>query len=249
MHHCEGVFPKPAWPAERWGDIVVGVSSVAAHLKIRLSEYDRRIRSFIPHYEEMLGATAGAVGLCRGRAPAIVDLGIGTGALAARCLTVAPRARIHGIDADPEMLAVAARRLGGKSRRHRFVSGDFARLPIPKCDAIVATLALHHVHSVPAKRRLYRRCYAALRKGGVLASGDAFLSQAPAFQRAEMAAWRAHMRRWYSAREVSAFFAAWAREDRYLPLALEMELLESVGFRVDVPWRRAPFGVVVGVKR
>lgn len=223
--------------------------SVAAHLKIRLSEYDRRIRTFIPDYQEILAATAGAVGLSNRRAPVIVDLGIGTGALAARCLEVAPRARVYGIDEDPEMLAVAARRLGRKGGRHTFVAGDFARVPLLKCDAIVATLALHHVHSPKAKWKLYGRCYAALRSGGVLASGDAFLSRAPGLRRAEMRAWGAHMRRWYSAREVRAFFAAWAREDRYLPLELEVQLLESAGFRVDVPWRRAPFGVVVGFKR
>jgi hypothetical protein len=68
-------------------------------------------------------------------------------------------------------------------------------------------------------------------------------------RQAEMAAWRTHMRRWYSAREVRSFFAAWAREDRYLPLALEISLLEKAGFRVDVPWRRTPFGVVVGARR
>jgi hypothetical protein len=31
---------------------------VAAHLGIRLREYDARIRTFIPHYEEMLDAAA-----------------------------------------------------------------------------------------------------------------------------------------------------------------------------------------------
>ncbi|MBI2535829.1 MAG: class I SAM-dependent methyltransferase [Gemmatimonadetes bacterium] len=223
--------------------------SVAAHLKIRLAEYDRRIRTFIPHYEELLSATAGVVALLRTRAPLIVDLGIGTAALAARCLEFAPRAWLYGIDEDPDMLAVAARRLHLKSGRHRLVSGDFARVPFPRCDALVATLALHHVHSVRDKRRLYRRCFRALRPGGVFASGDAFLSWAPALRRSEMNVWRAHLRQWYSAREARAFFAAWAREDRYLPLELEVELLESVGLRVDVPWRRAPFGVVVGWKR
>jgi tRNA (cmo5U34)-methyltransferase len=223
--------------------------SVAAHLKIRLSEYDRRIRTFIPQYDELLDAVADAAALGRTRAPLIVDLGIGTGALAARCVTVLPRARAYGIDADAAMLEVARRRLGRSSTRHRFVVGDFARVPLPRCDAIVATLALHHVKQVAAKRRLYRRCFQALRPGGVLASGDAMLSRARALRRAEMAAWRAHMRRRYSAREARGFLQAWAGEDRYLPLALEVGLLESAGFRVDVPWRRAPFGVVVGTKR
>ena len=223
--------------------------SVAAHLRIRLSEYDRRIRTFIPGYRELLNATAGAVSLLRRRAPVVVDLGIGTGALSARCLEVAPRATIHGIDQDRDMLAVAARRLGRAGRRHRFVTGDFARLSLPRCDAIVATLALHHVRTPAAKRRLYRRCFRALKPGGLFVSGDAFLSQSVALKRAEMETWRAHMRRRYSARQARAFLAAWASEDRYLPLTLEVTLLERAGFRVDIPWRRAPFAVVVGVKR
>lgn len=203
----------------------------------------------------MLGVTAEAVALVGRRAPLIVDLGIGTGALAERCLAVSPRAVVYGIDADDGMLGVAVRRLaGGGSKsgtggRHRFVAGDFARVPIPRCDAIVATLSLHHVHSASAKRRLYRRLYRALRPGGVLASGDAFRSRSLALQRREVDAWRGHMRRWYSARQVRGFFDAWAKEDRYLPLELEISLLKQAGFRVDVPWRRAPFGVLVGTKR
>lgn len=227
------------------------MASVAEHLKIKLSEYDRRIRTFIPDYQELLDATAGAVTLVRRRAPLVVDLGIGTGALAARCLAVRPRAAVYGIDADDAMLGVAVRRLGGARTggRHRFVAGDFARVAIPRCDAIVATLSLHHLHSVAAKASLYRRLFRALRPGGVLASGDAFRSQSSGLRRAEMGAWRGHMRRRYSAGEVRTFFASWAREDRYLPLDREMELLERAGFRVDLPWRRAPFAVVVGSKR
>ena len=234
------------------------MTSVAEHLKIRLSEYDRRIRTFIPYYQELLDVTAGTVAFSRNGAPLIVDLGVGTGALTRRCLEVAPRARIYGIDADPGMLGVAEKRLGGRGGnggkgstggRHSFAAGDFTRVPIPRCDAIVATLSLHHVHSVPAKARLYRRLFRALRPGGVLASGDAFLSESRALRRAEMEAWRGHMRRRYTAREVRAFFASWAQEDRYLPLDLEIELLKRAGFRVDVPWRRAPFAVVAGWRR
>src|SRR6266545_1265517 len=81
---------------------------VAAHLGIDLADYDARIRTFIPDYDVMIEAAAAAVP--RG-ARTIVDLGTGTGTLAARCLSHAPRARIAGIDSDPDILAVAARRL------------------------------------------------------------------------------------------------------------------------------------------
>ena len=225
--------------------------SVAGHLKIRLPEYDRRIRTFIPHYAQLLDTVASAAALGRTRAGLIVDLGIGTGALAARCLQTMPRATIYGIDADEGMLEVARRRLGRRRRRgagHSLVAGNFARLPLPRCDAIVATLALHHVKQVAAKRRLYRRCFRALRPRGLLVSGDAMPSTAPVLKRAEIARWIAHMRRTYSARQARGFLAAWAGEDRYMPLAVEVALLESAGFRVDVPWRRAPFAVVAGTR-
>jgi hypothetical protein len=58
--------------------------SVASHLGIELSEYDSRIRTFIPHYEEMLDVGAAAIPPA---ARTIVDLGVGTGALSSRCLT------------------------------------------------------------------------------------------------------------------------------------------------------------------
>ena len=85
---------------------------VASHLGIELSEYDSRIRTFIPHYEEMLDAAAAAI---PPRARTIVDLGIGTGALSARCLRTAGRAHAIGIDVDPEVLTLAKRRLGGRA--------------------------------------------------------------------------------------------------------------------------------------
>src|SRR5438128_10592208 len=107
--------------------------SVATHLGIRLTEYDQRIRTFIPHYEEMLDAAAAAVGT---GPRTIVDLGIGTGALAARCLTGARRASVIGIDADRDILSLAARRLG---TRARLTWGTFFRAPLPHADAIVAS--------------------------------------------------------------------------------------------------------------
>src|SRR6185369_14938609 len=63
-----------------------GSVSVSQHLGIKLSEYDHRIRTFVPFYEEMLDVVADTVFATCGTAPRITDLGIGTGALSARCL-------------------------------------------------------------------------------------------------------------------------------------------------------------------
>ena len=119
--------------------------SVASHLGIELAEYDQRIRTFIPAYEEMLDAAANAVDV---RARTIVELGIGTGALAARCLKRAPKASVIGIDADSGILALAGRRLG---RRATLQTSNFVRASLPRADAVVASIALHHVRTRGAK--------------------------------------------------------------------------------------------------
>src|SRR5436190_23828846 len=138
--------------------------SVAAHLGIELSEYDARIRTFIPGYETMLRVAADAVPR---HAATIVDLGTGTGALAARCLRRAAGARLVGIDEDAEMLAMAARRL---PKQASFTTRNFLRATLPRSDVVVASLALHHLRTRPAKRRLYARVRSALNRGGVLIS-------------------------------------------------------------------------------
>ena len=132
--------------------------SVAAHLGIALDEYDARIRTFIPDYEEMIAAGAACV---PSRARVIVDLGVGTGALAAGCLTSAPNAAIVGIDVDEAILELASRRLG---RQALFLTGSFLTVDFPRCDAVVASFALHHVRTRAAKARLYKRISRALRR-------------------------------------------------------------------------------------
>ena len=87
--------------------------SVASHLHIRLEEYDSRIRTFIPGYEDMIAAAAQALAALDVPAPHVVDLGTGTGALAAACLRVRPEARMTAIDADsrhPRACTAAAAR-------------------------------------------------------------------------------------------------------------------------------------------
>jgi tRNA (cmo5U34)-methyltransferase len=217
----------------------------ASHLGIRLRDYDARIRTFIPRYEPMLAAAAAALKALDRRAPLVVDLGIGSGALALRALAAVPGARIVGIDSDEGMLALARRRLG---TRLTAVPGDFLSMPLPRCDAITASFALHHVPTRRRKAALYRRCFAALGRGGLLVNADCCLASHPRLQALDRAAWRAHLVRSYSRARADAFLRAWAKEDVYFRLDDEVDLLASAGFTVDVPWRRDGFAVVVGAK-
>lgn len=213
---------------------------VATHLGIAIREYDQRIRTFIPDYEEMLEVAAAAI---PARPQTIVDLGTGTGAFAARCLSHAPRARIVGIDADEEILNVARRRLGASAT---FISSSFLRAALPRCDAVIASFALHHVRTRTAKGALYRRVRKAVRPGGVFMSVDCHPAADPTVARQQRGDWDRHLRRAYTPARSAALLAAWAKEDVYVPLDAEIDLISRSGFRVEVIWRKGSFAVLRG---
>lgn len=217
----------------------------AAHLGIKLGEYDAVIRTLIPHYEELIAAAGTAVGALARSAPAVVDLGTGSGALAQAILEARPKARLTGIDEDAGMLGLAARRLRG---RITAIEGNFERTAIPRCDVISASFALHHIRTGQRKAALYKRCFAALRPGGMLVSADCFLASARVLQRHHRAAWLAHLRTSYSRPKAEGFLQAWAKEDVYFTLDREAGMLARAGFAVETVFRKDCFAVVVGLK-
>ena len=222
--------------------------SVAAHLNITPEQYDERIRTLIPLYDELVPETAAALRLANRPIERIVDLGIGTGALALACLGVVPRARIHGIDNDAAMMAMVPARLGRKRGQVEVVQADFTDAAIPQCDAIVATYALHHIRTVRAKQAFYRRCHAALRPGGVLVSGDCAPASSPTAFARDLDVWFSHLGKTFGRAKGIKVYESWADEDVYLPLDKETRMLAAAGFAVEVPWRRSPFAVMVGIK-
>ncbi len=216
-----------------------------SHLGIKFGEYDSTIASLIPHYRELVAAAAAAVGELSRTAPAVVDLGTGSGALANQILKVRPKARLIGIDADASMLAAAQRRLRG---RIQVIHDNFERARIPRCDVVSASFALHHVDTGRKKAALYRRCLASLRDGGMLVSADCFLASSGRLQKPHREAWLAHLQKRYTRKKAEAFLRTWAKEDVYFTLDRELELLKDAGFSTEVMWRKDGFAVVVGLK-
>jgi tRNA (cmo5U34)-methyltransferase len=215
---------------------------VAAHLGINLAEYDARIRTFIPHYEEMLDVAASALDDETGT---IVDLGIGTGALSARCREQVPNARFIGIDSDPEMLKAAAQRVPGA----RLICDSFERSEIPTCNGVVASFALHHVRTEKAKAALYERLADALPSRGQLINVDCQPAREENLAQRQFAAWQQHLRLSYDEHQAKEFLSAWSKEDVYVPLDVELGLMSEAGFGVELLWRKDAFCVLLGVRK
>ena len=127
---------------------------VRKHLRLEIDAYDAAIRTFIPGYEEAL--TKAASEIAGVRPTLVLDLGTGTGALAEALLAHDRVEAVEALDIDPEMLAQARLRLTRFGTRARVRRGSF-EAPLPRCDAVGTSLALHHVPTMARKRRLYAR--------------------------------------------------------------------------------------------
>lgn len=218
--------------------------SVRSHLGIEIRSYDETIRRFIPGYEAMLESASRE--LVRNGPEVVLDLGAGTGALAEAILLADDDVTVELIDIDPEMLAQARARLASFAARARFSGISFLG-PLPLCDGASASLSLHHIRTLDAKRSLYRRIHEALRPGGVFVNADAAVPAEPSAREEVLRQWVEHMMSCgIGESEGYEHLERWGGEDTYFPLEDELEAVEAAGFVADCVWRQGPIAVVVG---
>src|SRR5260221_14662325 len=105
----------------------------------------------------------------------IIELGGGTGSLIEVIADALPHARAQLWDTDPTMLTVAKSRLIRFGERIQLTGRSFDEI-IPPCDAVVSSLALHHVRDIDGKTKIYSRIFEALSNNGIFLNGDATMS-------------------------------------------------------------------------
>ncbi|MDE2928956.1 MAG: methyltransferase domain-containing protein [Acidobacteriota bacterium] len=221
--------------------------SVRRHLHLEIDEYDEIIRQFIPCYDRTLEEVAQAVDLCHPKR--VLDLGAGTGALSEAILEKCGDSVVELIDVDDEMLARARMRLQRFGERVRLRRQSFYD-SLPPCDAVVASLALHHVPDLDAKARLFGRIHDALAPGGVFVNSDATMPDDASRRAADYAVWAAHMvSRGIPKERAYRHFDEWSDEDTYFPLECELEAMTRAGFDARCIWSQIPISVLVGRKR
>lgn len=190
------------------------------------ASYSRR--RLVPCFEAFYGAAIRALELAEpGPVRAVLDLGTGTGALAAMVAEAFPEAHLTLLDGAPAMVEKAAEALGARGTG---VVADFAEpLPDGPFDAVVSSLAIHHLDDA-GKASLYARAFGALRPGGVFVNAEQVLGDTPAL---DALLWRWHER---EARALGASDEEWAgavarmQHDRCATLGRNLELLRAAGF-------------------
>jgi len=189
--------------------------------------YEAPRRRLIPPFDAFYGTAVDALELL-GRAPRrVLDLGAGTGMLAARVAAAHPATELVLVDGAPAMLEQARERLGDDTQ---IVVGDLRdALPPGPFDAVVSALAIHHLADAD-KRALFARIHDALEPGGVFVNAEQVAGPTPLLD--------GRFRAWHEARAraAGATDAEWTaavdrmRHDRLAPVEDQLTWLRDAGF-------------------
>jgi tRNA (cmo5U34)-methyltransferase len=189
--------------------------------------YEAPRRRVVPPFDAFYGTAVGALAML-GRPPRrVLDLGAGTGLLAARVAAAHPDAELVLVDGAPAMLEQARERLGDRATLH--VADLRDPLPAGPFDAVVSALAIHHLDDA-ANRDLFARVRALLGPGGMFVNAEQVSGPTPCFD--------ARYRAWHeaAAREAGATPQEWAdsvermRHDRCADAEAQLAWLREAGF-------------------
>ena len=222
--------------------------SVQGHLGTAAVDYDRVIRTFIPGYEQMLSTIGWWLSQVIPPDGQVIELGGGTGTLAHAVLMKLPEARMEIWDIDPEMLAVARQRLQVFGDRVTMREQSFTER-MNRCDAVIATLSLHHLPTLESKRAVYTNIFKALSKPGIFLTGDCTMDLTEPGHSVMLRYWVAFMaKHGITEAEARKHISDWAKEDTYQQISDELTALAQAGFRrPEVFWKEGPIAVYGGI--
>jgi tRNA (cmo5U34)-methyltransferase len=216
------------------------VTDATAVFEEHAREYDALRRRLVPGFDRFYGAALRELG----EVSRVLDLGAGTGLLAAMVIAANPDAEVTLLDGSAGMLAEARERLGDRAA---YVVADLGdELPEGPWDAVVSALAIHHLPDA-GKQELFARVRAALAPGGVFVNAEQVLGPTPALDaeylrrhRDEALALGASEAEWDAALERMS-------HDLCSTVPDGLRWLEAAGFEdVDCPWREGRFAVLAG---
>lgn len=226
------------------------MNRVKEHFETEAHEFDGIIVKLIPYYSEMVKGIVAALPFPADTPIRVLDLGCGTGTVARRILDGFPAAQLTCLDFSAKMIEMARIKLKGAGNA-RFVTSDFREFPWDdRYDAVVSSLALHHLVTDEEKREFYGRVFGGLKHGGCFYNADMVLASSTGLQDVYMERWKEFMCRSVPRREVEErWLRAYRAEDHPAPLSHHLEWMREAGFQgVDVLWKYYNFAVFGGTK-
>ncbi|MFA5928470.1 MAG: class I SAM-dependent methyltransferase [Candidatus Margulisiibacteriota bacterium] len=222
---------------------------VKEHFDSEAKAWDKNVLQVIPFYKEMLDCLVSVLPFAKAAKIKVLDLGAGTGTISYLIKSRFPKAQVTCVDISPKMLEEAGKKLQG-FRDVKYEVADLAGYRFSeKVDAIVTSLALHHLAPDPGKRSFYKKAFAALKPKGMLVNADIVLAGSSRIQSFYISKWQEYLKQNLSNEHIHENHKRYEREDRPNVLLQELEWLQQAGFKhVDVYWKYYNFAVYGGQK-
>jgi tRNA (cmo5U34)-methyltransferase len=224
-------------------------NSVQHAFDIAAEDYDRARRRLVPGFDDFYRAAIDLIRFPPESPLKVLDLGAGTGLMAAFIAYSFPNARITMVDISNEMLERARARFELPGERFRFEVSDYGVDRIQeKYDAVVSALSIHHL-SDEQKRSLFDRIYGALNDGGVFVNAEQFRCSTPERHQFHHERWVTRVRELgVDDRDLAAALER-MKFDRAATLEDQLEWLRAAGFRdIDCAYKNLIFAVYCGFK-
>ncbi len=224
-----------------------GHHEVRTRFNDHASEYDQHRRRMIPCFDDFYSLAAAMVRTAK-EEPEILDMGAGTGILASYVRERLPGAHITMIDFSEKMLEISRKRFAGDASIS-YIVDDFTQHAYQrKYDAVVSSLAIHHLTG-DEKMRLYRDIYRILNNGGIFVNADQVLGHTVNIEAMYKSEWESYVKKsGLSAEELELAFER-AKLDRMSTLEDQLGWLREAGFQdVDCVYKYYNFVVLYGTK-
>lgn len=212
-------------------------------------DYDRMRRKLVPGFDDFYRAAIDLIPFAREQEIDVLDLGAGTGLLAAFIAYSFPCARITMVDISNEMLERARERFEMGGDRFRFEVSDYGVETIrEKYHAVVSGLSIHHLTD-EQKRALFRQIYTALKDGGVFVNAEQVRGATAEIEQAHRERWLTRVRELgVDERDLTAALER-MKFDRAATLEEQLGWLADAGFReIDCTYKNLIFAVYAGRK-
>jgi tRNA (cmo5U34)-methyltransferase len=202
----------------------------------------------IPCYDQFYGSVMELLPFESDASIRVLDLGAGTGLLAAWVRRQFPKAALCLLDFSEAMLNQARERLGNELVE--YVLGDYTTDSLNgHFDAIVSALSIHHLEH-PEKQKLFPRIYDALRPGGVFINAEQVAGPTPELSARYHQVSLAEARRLGATEQMIAEAEIRMREDRCASVEEQLGWMREAGFAdADCWFKKGRFAVMSGSRQ
>lgn len=226
------------------------MNNIKKHFEDESEVYDGIIKNLIPYYHQMVEAIVNSIPFDHHKEFQAFDLGCGTGTVAKALNYAFPKAKLTCLDISEKMLKIAGSKLKNAPDT-TYICSDFYNFNFEKeYNAIVSSLALHHLVTKEDKLAFYKKIHSGLHTRGIFINADVVLASSDALQKTYMEQWINYQCRNISKEEVeNKWIPTYYEEDRPASVMEHIEMLKEAGFAViDIVWKYYNFAVYMAIK-